>query len=437
MVAFIYLLLYVLIVASPLILILLRGPTTDHGMIYEIGKAFALMGFMMIGMQFILSSRRKWIERPFGLDMVFSYHKAMAVLAGVLILAHPVLLSIGLDDFGLLTSLSLPWYIWLGKVGVLLIILQIVISLFRIKFHLKFEKWRFLHNIAGGTLLAGAFVHSLVTSHADLHLASLQVLWWVFLFVGLAFYVHHKFIVPAVLKKNAYTVSGIRQAVHNVWTLELAPPESKKLFSYLPGQFQFIKLHRGRGLPEEEHHFTISSSPTQPGTVTSSIKESGDFTSTIRKTQQGDTVSVEAPFGRFSHVLYPQDKNFVFIAGGIGITPLMSMLRHMRGKNSPFKVLLFYGNHTEDDIVFREELDTIAASESPQLKVVHVLDHPNGTWNGETGFVDQALLKKYIDNFKDKAYYVCCPPAMRKSILKILKNNNVKNNQIRVEIFSL
>lgn len=57
---------------------------TDNGYVYEIGKAFGLMGFISIGLQFILSSRRKWIERPFGLDMIISFHKAMAVLAGML-----------------------------------------------------------------------------------------------------------------------------------------------------------------------------------------------------------------------------------------------------------------------------------------------------------------------------------------------------------------
>ncbi len=116
-----YTVVYVLIVISPLGLIFLTGPATDKSMLYELGKAFALMGFMLICLQFILSSRRKWIERHYGLDMIFRWHKAMAILAGVLILAHPALLAAGSGHFSLLTSFSLPWYILLGKAGLLLL----------------------------------------------------------------------------------------------------------------------------------------------------------------------------------------------------------------------------------------------------------------------------------------------------------------------------
>jgi predicted ferric reductase len=437
MAAVLYPIIYFLIVISPLAVLLLTGPYTDHGMPYELGKAFALVGFIIIALQFILSSRRKWIERHYGLDMIFSYHKAMAILAGVLILSHPILLSYGLGNFYLLTSLSLPWYIWLGKAALLLILIQVIVSTFRTKLHFGFEKWRFSHNLFGGLLLVGAFIHAIVTSHSDLDITAVQVLFTAIPVTGIFFYIHHKIVLPAGLKKNAYTISAVRQQAHNVWTLEMTPPQGQKRYSYRPGQFQFIKLHRNRGLPEEEHHFTISSTPTLSEMVTSTIKESGDFTSTIGSTQKGDQVSVEAPFGRFSHLYHPEDKNFVFIAGGIGITPLMSMLRYMRDKETDYNVLLFYANHTQKDIVFRQELDEMAEKGYPKLKIIHVLDDPDEEWNGETGYVDEEILSKHIDNFKDKAFYICCPPPMRKTVLKILRKKSVSNDRIRVEIFSL
>ncbi|MBD3385651.1 oxidoreductase [candidate division KSB1 bacterium] len=437
MAAIFYPIIYFLIVISPLAVILLTGPYTDHGMPYELGKAFAFTGFIIIALQFVLSSRRKWIERHYGLDMIFSYHKALAVLAGVLILGHPVLLSLGLGNFQLLTSLSLPWYIWLGKAALVLILIQIIVSGFRINLHLGFEKWRFSHNIIGGLLLVGAFTHAIATSHSDLDITAVQVLFTAIPVTGLFFYIHHKVILPARLKKNAYTISAVQQQTHNVWTLEMRPPQGQKRYSYRPGQFHFIKLHRNKGLPEEEHHFTISSTPTRSETVISTIKESGDFTSTIGSTQKGDQVSIEAPFGRFSHLYHPEDKNFVFIAGGIGITPLMSMLRYMRDKETDYNVLLVYANHTQKDIVFRQELDEMTKKGHPKLEIIHVLDDPDETWEGETGFVDDQIVSKYVDNFDDKAFYLCCPPPMRKAVLKILKEKSVPNDRIRVEIFSL
>lgn len=429
--------LFFLAVVAPLILVLLATPFTDHSFLYELGKAFALTGFMILVLQFVLSSRRKWIERPFGLDIVFRCHKGMAALAGILILMHPVLLAAGSGNYGLIASVSQPWNILLGKLGLLLILLQVFAGFFRVPIGLGFEKWRLAHNYVGVLLVAGAFIHSIVTSHNDLESPLLRTFWICVFAAALLFYAHHKFILPAKLRRRPFTVSGVNQETHNVWTLEMTPPEGEKRFEYHPGQFHFITLHRNRNLPEEEHHFTISSSPTRPGIVASSIKESGDFTSTIGQTREGDKVSVEAPFGRFSHLFHPEDRNFVFITGGIGITPVMGMLRYMRDRQSEFFVLLINANHTEEDIVFRKELDEMAAGGYPKLSIVYVLDKPGNNWEGEAGFIDEALLGRHISSVSGKAFYICCPPAMRKSVLKTLNRMGVKSSRIRLEIFSL
>ncbi|MFP4527779.1 MAG: ferric reductase-like transmembrane domain-containing protein [Candidatus Kapaibacterium sp.] len=427
---------YFLIVISPLALIFLSGPITSHEYIYETGKAFAIIGFMIVMMQFVLSSRRKWIERPYGLDIIFRFHKSMAMLAGFLILMHPLLLAFGSGHTELLYSIDLPWYILLGKFGLLLILIHILISAFREKIGLGFQKWRVWHNILGAAIIAGIFIHSLIAG-GDLDLTALLVLWIAIAAIALIFYIHHKLIVPAQRKDLAYSITDVRQETHDVWTLEMSPPENHPRYEYNPGQFHFIKLLRDRGLPEEEHHFTISSSPTQSGAVTSTIKESGDFTSTIKDTQKGDKVAIEAPFGRFSHVFFPEDDEIAFIAGGIGITPIMSMLRHMRDTDDPRKVTLIYANHTEGDIVFRRELEEMAEKQHPNLTIVHVLDSPGEDWQGETGYVNDEIITKYIPDLSKMAFYICCPPPMRKQMLDILERKNIDSSKIRLEIFSL
>ena len=433
----IYPLIYFLLVISPLGLILLSGPVTDHHFTYELGKAFALMGVVIITLQFILSSRPKWLDRVYGLDMLFSFHKAMAVLAGLLIASHPILLAFGSGHLDLLFSLSQPWYILVGKAALLLALIQVLISLFRKKISLKFDKWRPVHNIVGGTLFVGIFVHSLnAAGTTDLGLFALQTEWGILVIGGLAFYGVHKMIIPWQAKKNAYTVSEVKQEVHNVWTLAFKPPEAKKRYDYLPGQFHFINLHRNRDLPHEEHHFTISSSPSMEGHVTSTIKESGDYTKTIKETKVGDKVSIEAPFGRFSHVFHPEHRKMVFIAGGIGITPLMANLRHMRDTQADKEILLIYANHAQKDIVFRKELDEMVAGQVPKLNVVHILDDPEEDWDGEKGVVDEAFLKRTLTDFK-QSFYICTPPPMRTVVLDILKKNGVKANQIVQEVFEL
>ena len=81
--------LYALVVLAPLIIVAVLRPKTDHGFVYTIGKNLALVGFTILAMQFVLSARLKWIERPFGLNVLFDFHKMVAVLATLLLLSPP------------------------------------------------------------------------------------------------------------------------------------------------------------------------------------------------------------------------------------------------------------------------------------------------------------------------------------------------------------
>lgn len=433
-----YIFLYFIIVISPLILVFLTGPITNHGYIYETGKAFALMAVMIVMLQFILSSRQKWIEKHFGLDIIFRFHKSMAIIAALLIVCHPILLAFGSGKIELLYSLQLPWYILLGKFGMILIIVLLIISLFRERFNLKFENWRMYHNVLAVFLLGGVFIHSMIAGgNADLDLAALQILWFSMLVIALFFYLYHKFYIPAVLTKNNYVVDNVIQETHNVWTLEMKPEKTGKVYDYEPGQFHFLKIHRKKDLPVEEHHFTISSSPENNERITSTIKESGDFTSTIGQTNSGDPVSIEGPFGRFSNTFHEHEDDLVFIAGGIGITPLMSMLRYMHDVSSEKRVTLLYANRTEDDIVFRDELDEIQRSGKPRLEIINFLEEPGENWEGGIGYITEEKMLKNIDDIHKRSFYICCPAPMREVVLSILSKTKIEKDRIHLEIFSL
>jgi ferredoxin-NADP reductase len=220
--------------------------------------------------------------------------------------------------------------------------------------------------------------------------------------------------------------------------LRFAPPPEVRRFDFLPGQFQFVTLRRGRGLPVEEHHFTISSSPIDPASHTSTIKASGDFTASIGQTQPGDLAVIHAPFGRFSYILKPQVRDLVFIAGGIGITPLMSNLRHMRDTQADRRVLLLYSNETENEIAFREELDQIAAGERPELVVKYILTRPHALWEGEKGRLDREKIKRLCgDRVTRSTFFLCCPPPMLKNSKEILQDLGVPVRRISYEFFSL
>jgi predicted ferric reductase len=428
--------LYALLVSLPILLVFWKNPEGEENIFFELGKAFALSGFAILTLQFVLASRWRWLARPFGLEILLRYHKAMAIFGGTLILCHPFLIAYGSHDWGIF-GFRQPWYINLGKIALLLLLIQAVTSIYRQRLRLKFEKWRLLHNVAP-LIIIFAFLHSLKAGDVDLAFTPLRILWWSFLGLAALTYSYHKFIVPFRARRKAYQITGVKQESHDTWTLSMQPPPGAHPLDYRPGQFQFIVLRRkAAGLPVEEHHFTLASSPAAPE-LQMTIKSVGDFTATIGQTRPGDKASLEGPFGRFSYTLRPQDRDFVFLAGGIGITPLMSMLRHMRDIRADISVLLFWGNKSEADIIFREELEAMARGERPHLQVVHILSQAEAGWAGEKGFVSADLLGKYIkDGFAEKTYFICGPPVMTDLTLRILRELGVPADKIDYEQFWL
>jgi predicted ferric reductase len=426
---------YLALVLLPVFIVTVYNLPPPDLFAYNLGRAFALAAFAVMILQVALAARLKWIERPFGLNLTFPFHRNMGVLAVVLLLTHPFLMVLGGGGWKLLLGDN-TWYIWVGRAALLLLLINVSLSLWRVPLGLKFETWREGHNLSGPLILVLGFIHSWYAS-VDFTLVLMQILWVGFLGAAAVLYWHHKFYTPARLRRQPYTVVEVRQETHDVWTLKFAPPPGQPRFDFLPGQFQFVTLLRGRGLPEEEHHFTISSSPTLAGFHTSTIKASGDFTATIGVTKPGDQAVIQAPFGRFSYLLHPEARDLVFIAGGIGITPFMANLRHMRDVRPDRRVLLLYANKSERDIVFREELAQIQEGNQPELKVVHILSRPTEAWAGEKDRLDRGKIERLCgERLGQSLFFLCCPPPMTRSLLEILRGLGVPETRISLEYFS-
>jgi len=183
----------------------------------------------------------------------------------------------------------------------------------------------------------------------------------------------------------------------------------------------------------ESHPFTISSSPTRDE-LSISVKSVGDFTSTIRDTKTSDVAYIDKPYGVFSFLNH-DTKNLVFIAGGIGITPFISMLRYIYDKRLERNVILIWGNKTSKDVAFGDELEKMS-SEMPSLKVIHVMSGQDD-WQGEKGYVDAEKVKKYVTDLGNTQFFVCGPPVMMSKIVKMLKGLDVPGNRIHYERFAL
>jgi predicted ferric reductase len=429
------LMVYLALILAPVIAVTVTCLPPQDLFAYNLGRCFALLAFAIMALQVALAARLKWIERPFGLNLTFPFHRRMGVFAGILLFMHPLLMAAGGGGLNLLFDGE--WYIWVGKLALLLLLVNVGLSVGRLRLGLPFEKWRGWHDLLGPAVLVLGFIHSWNASIATA-IPFMKFLWMAFLALAGVLFVHHRFYTPWRLGQTPYKVHEVKEEAKFVWTITFSPPAGQRRFDFVPGQFQFVTFPASPEVPVEEHHFTISSSPTQTGLHASTIKASGDFTALIGRVKPGDPVAIEAPFGRFSYVFHPGAPDLVFIAGGIGITPLMSNLRHLGDTRAHRRVLLLYANKTEADIVFREELDRLAGGDWPQVEVVHILTRPESDWPGETGRLDQKkLLRLCGHRLGSSTFFLCCPPPMTRSLAAALSALGVPISRISYEYFSL
>jgi predicted ferric reductase len=356
----------------------------------------------------------------------------MALVATALLCVHPVLVARE-EGWSLLGGLRVPWTIWVGRLTLALLLLQVIVSLSRRVVRLPYDQWRRLHNPIALAILTLGFTHSLAAGD-DMHGGGLFV-WCVVMAVAFGIWLYSRVARPRLLLRNPFRVIGVKSEAPHVWTLTLDAPRDRS-FHYAPGQFQFLRLH-GAEVPSEEHPFTIASSPARSGRISLTIKESGTFTAGIGRVRPGDRATVHGPFGRFSHTLHPDEGDLVFVAGGVGITPLMSMLRYMRDRRESRRVLLAYASRSAADLLFTDELKAMQVGGNPLLEVVHVLADAPPSWVGETGRLDADRLVRLCGSVEGKAFYLCCPPPMMAALMRGLRRTGVSPRRIHADYFSL
>jgi len=207
-------------------------------------------------------------------------------------------------------------------------------------------------------------------------------------------------------------------------------------FPYRPGQYVPYELD-ALTFPDERgphRHFTISSSPTENGIVmfTTRMRGSG-FKETLRHAPLGYELSIGVPAGSF---VMPEGetRDHVFIAGGIGVTPYRSILRHATDMKNPIHVIMLYFNHSAANIVFRQELDEIAL-QMPTFGLVHVLSEPELGWTGEKGKLDERFLRKWVPDPEKRLFWISGPPALVAEYKDLAKRVGVSDGAIRTDNF--
>lgn len=220
--------------------------------------------------------------------------------------------------------------------------------------------------------------------------------------------------------------------------LTLKQPPEERLFSFLPGQYAAFSFYR-HGRPTPARCFSIVNSPNEHRLIRFSMRSRGRFTKAASQLKAGDPVDVRGPFGGFVLDLAGNDE-IVMLAGGIGITPFMSMLSYADDEKLKNRIKLFFSNQTQDDIPFRKEIRELERSNS-NFEALHVIgkgpvDKLSHTKAVE-GMLDESLLTKELsDDYGGKTYYICGPPPFMNAMLKLLRAKDVADEKILTEAFA-
>ena len=219
-------------------------------------------------------------------------------------------------------------------------------------------------------------------------------------------------------------ITGITQETPDVKTFRVNAPQGGKLFEHMPGQCAMLCAP---GISEAM--FSITSSPTNKEYQEFSIKKCGELTSYLHDLQVGDEITVRGPYGNnFPVDTELKGKNLLFIAGGIGLAPLRSVINYVLDNRADYGTVdILYGSRSADDLVKLEEIQTEWANADNEN--VHLtIDREQEGWDGHVGFVPSYL--KELNFTTDKTALVCGPPIMIKFVLQGLKELGFTNEQI-------
>jgi predicted ferric reductase len=332
---------------------------------------FALLQVALIG-------RTLWVERAFGLDRLSLIHHYAGFAAIGFILVHPVLILLSYarrdnaplltEFFSLLRLDDIPNA--LMAAGLFSFIVVFSISLVRRKY--KYEAWYFIH-LLSYLSIALAFGHQTELG-TDLASSMGEAVWISLYFLAIGSLVVFRVLVPAYrFSRHNFSVSRVVPETEEAVSIYISGKRMEN-FRGRPGQFVIVRFLTKK-FWWQAHPFSLSMVP-RGGEFRITVKNSGDFTSRIKEISPGTPVIVEGPYGTFVEGGHAR-KKVLFIAGGIGITPIRALFESMSGRK---ECVILYSNRTLRNLVFKNELEKI-----PGENRIHYIITEDPSWSGERG----------------------------------------------------
>jgi predicted ferric reductase len=429
-------------------------------------KAASLTATVLMCWSVILSTRARFLENHFGgLDKVYQVHKHLGKWALSIILLHPFFLAadriLNLPEFmrGL-------WFVPAGgsrylighNVGVATLLMMGLLLFLTLRRRLPYHVWKKTHEWLG-LVLAMAMAH-VITVQRDVASYPFLAGWmYGWMILAAASFVYIRFLYRFVGPHSTYRVAII-EWIGDILELTLTPRTSGMDFK--PSQFIYLVVHK-TGITPEPHPYSIACGYNVQSTIKLGIKRAGDHTATLDLLEAGDPVTLYGPYGRFSEAFLRADRDCIFIAGGIGITPFMGMwhvalhteervekddlpedLRRlhpemMRRWKSP-RVALFYVCNNEEQASFENDIkNEVTLSQSLGFGGLKERGHHYELYlASRQGLISAAYIDRHVPGGAlNKYIFLCGPSPMMASLMAQFKSMGVRKEQIIIEDFNL
>src|SRR5438309_6936505 len=206
--------------------------------------------------------------------------------------------------------------------------------------------------------------------------------------------------------------------------------EKPKAFVFRPTQFTFLQLKTEEGM--DARPMSLATSPTRPHLEYAVRISESPYKRAFAALQPGDEVRVFGPIGDFVlHETHPA----VLLAGGIGITPLKGMAEYAADKTLPIPIRLVYSNRSEDEIVYRHELEALE-KQNANFRVRYTLTRTaDPGWRGTTGRINQEAIREAASGLADPIYYISATPGMVVGTLRLLRDLGISEDDLEIEAF--
>lgn len=403
--------LYLVVCLAPLAFALTRRVAPPVA--WEIAAAACgLVGLAALAVQFVSSGRFQIVSGHLGIDRVMAFHKTAASWVLLALLLHPVLYVVPTFAVDPVLGIERLWayhtvpHYRSGVVALSALVLLVIVSAVRARLSIRYEVWRGAHVVLAIVAL-GAGLHHAMTVGRFSAMGAVHWYWWA---VGsaaagvvLTLYGWRW----ARLHLQPWRLASVTKLADRMWEIDIQPDRGTPPLVYHAGQFVWM-TEGVRRFPLFDHPFSIADSPRRPG-LSLIVKEAGDFTNTIGALEPGTRIGIDGPYGAFTLEGHEGDA-ILLIAGGVGIAPIMGLLRDLVARGHGGSVRLAYSVGAPANLACLDEI--AAAGSQIDLRSLLLSETPGTDWQGEIGRLDRDRLSDMLDGLDpDGTVALICGPG--------------------------